>query len=251
MKIQKLEKELNITRSNIRFYEKEGLINPPRKENGYREYSEEDIARLKKIVIFRKLGISVADIKSIFDGTLSLQTAIDNNIDRLHKEIEELNGAIKVCEQIKEETCEEKDFPQDHFWNVINNREKQGEKFNEIIKDYINFELHVFKQIFGVNPVEEKKKRGLASVIFTILAICLWSGLVLNDDRDMNFWQSFFYPFFLFILASIILLPLYHFSRYKPKIAKILIDVIFILGILFVAVLVLLCAIGLFNTIFG
>ena len=100
MKIQELEKELNITRSNIRFYEKEGLINPPRKENGYREYSEDDIAKLKKIIIFRKLGISVADIKSIFDGTLSLQTAIDNNIDRLNKEIEELNGLIEVCEHI-------------------------------------------------------------------------------------------------------------------------------------------------------
>ncbi len=251
MKIQELEKELNITRSNIRFYEKEGLISPPRKENGYREYSEDDIAKLKKIIIFRKLGITVADIKDIFDGTLSLQTAIDNNIDRLHKEIEELNGAIEVCEQIKEDNSDEKDFPQDHFWNVINNREKQGEKFNEIIKDYINFELDIFKQIFGVNPVEEKKKRGLASVIFTILAICLWSGIVLNDDRDMNFWQSFFYPFFLFVLASIIILPLYHLSRYKPKIAKILIDIIFILGILFVAVLILLCAIGLFNTMLG
>ena len=161
MKIQELEKELNITRSNIRFYEKEGLINPPRKENGYREYSEDDIAKLKKIIIFRKLGISVADIKSIFDGTLSLQTAIDNNIDRLHKEIEELNGAIEVCEQIKEETCEEKDFPQDHFWNEINNREKQGEKFNEIFKDYIEFEKEMFLKHFGLRflPKKEKPKK--------------------------------------------------------------------------------------------
>ena len=70
MRIQELEKELNITRSNIRFYEKEGLISPPRKENGYREYTDDDIAQLKKIIIFRKLGIAVADIKDIFDFTI-------------------------------------------------------------------------------------------------------------------------------------------------------------------------------------
>ena len=72
MKINELEKELNISRANIRFYEKEGLLNPTRKENGYREYSEKDIAVLKKIIIYRKLGISIQDIRGIFDGTVVL-----------------------------------------------------------------------------------------------------------------------------------------------------------------------------------
>ena len=76
---------MNITRANIRFYEKEGLINPIRKENGYRDYSDEDIAQLKKVIIFRKLNISVSDIKNIFDGNLSLQTALENNFYNLYK----------------------------------------------------------------------------------------------------------------------------------------------------------------------
>ena len=250
MKIQELEKELNITRSNIRFYEKEGLISPPRKENGYREYSEDDIAKLKKIIIFRKLGISVADIKSIFDGTLSLQTAIDNNIERLHKEIEELNGAIEVCEQIKEDNSDEKDFPQDHFWNVINSREKQGEKFNETVKDYIDFELGVFKEVFGSNPVEEKKESGIKGVLLSILIACLISGVFFCGDNGMTFWQGCLYPFFMFLLASIVLLPLYYLARHKPKLANIVSTTILVLGGLFVGSLVLLCIIGLFNTIF-
>ena len=53
MKINELEKELNISRANIRFYEKEGLLNPIRKDNGYRDYKDEDISRLKLIIIFR------------------------------------------------------------------------------------------------------------------------------------------------------------------------------------------------------
>lgn len=57
MKINEVEELLNTPRANIRYYEKEGFINVSRKENGYRNYTEEDIARLKKIIIFRKLGI--------------------------------------------------------------------------------------------------------------------------------------------------------------------------------------------------
>ena len=43
MNVQDVEKELNITRANIRFYEKEGLINPIRKENGYLPHYNLDI----------------------------------------------------------------------------------------------------------------------------------------------------------------------------------------------------------------
>ncbi|MDE6722978.1 MAG: MerR family transcriptional regulator, partial [Eubacterium sp.] len=86
MKIQELEKELNISRANIRFYEKEGLLNPARKENGYRDYSDEDIAVLKKIIIYRKLGISVTDIKKIFANELDLQEAVSQSIENLKKE---------------------------------------------------------------------------------------------------------------------------------------------------------------------
>ncbi len=94
MKIQELENELNISRANIRFYEKEGLLNPKRKENGYRDYSDSDIAVLKKIIVYRKLGISVTDIKKIFNNELELQEAVSQSIKNLQKEIERLNGSI-------------------------------------------------------------------------------------------------------------------------------------------------------------
>ena len=215
MRIQELEKELNITRSNIRFYEKEGLISPPQKENGYREYSEDDIAKLKKIIIFRKLGITVADIKSIFDGTLPLQTAIDNNIDRLHKEIEELNGAIEVCEQIKEDNSDEKDFPQEHFWNVINNREKQGEKFNEIFKDYLEIELDMFKRAFGLKHT--KRKLSFKQIILIVLTLCTIRGLMCQFVwKSATFFEGFSYPLAIFALASIVIAPICYFAHKNP-----------------------------------
>lgn len=70
MTIKEVEEMLGIPRGTIRFYEKERLIEPKREENGYREYSEKDAATLKKVVLFRKLGLAVSDIEEILDGTL-------------------------------------------------------------------------------------------------------------------------------------------------------------------------------------
>ena len=51
MTIKEVEQILEVPRATIRFYEKEGLISPSREENGYRDYSKEDLEKVKKIVI--------------------------------------------------------------------------------------------------------------------------------------------------------------------------------------------------------
>ena len=50
MKINEVEALVNITKKNIRFYEEQGLLYPQRNtENGYRNYSEEDVQVLRQI----------------------------------------------------------------------------------------------------------------------------------------------------------------------------------------------------------
>ena len=56
MTIQEVEKLAGMTRANIRFYEKEGLITPERNEaNNYRAYSDRDVEALSKIKHLRIL----------------------------------------------------------------------------------------------------------------------------------------------------------------------------------------------------
>ena len=57
-----IQKETGLTRKAIEYYEDKGLIHPQKSENGYRDYSAEDLEILKNISIFRKLGMSVSDI---------------------------------------------------------------------------------------------------------------------------------------------------------------------------------------------
>ena len=49
MTIKDLEERTGLSRANIRFYEKEGLLSPLRRENGYREYTEADVQTLLRV----------------------------------------------------------------------------------------------------------------------------------------------------------------------------------------------------------
>ena len=48
-----------MSRANIRFYEAEGLLCPARQENGYRDYSEDDLTALLRIRLLRTLELSL------------------------------------------------------------------------------------------------------------------------------------------------------------------------------------------------
>ena len=53
MTIKDVEERTGLSRSNIRFYEKEKLIEPSRNEsNGYRDYSENDVENIKRLHIY-------------------------------------------------------------------------------------------------------------------------------------------------------------------------------------------------------
>lgn len=79
MTIKDMEQLTGITRQNIRFYEREGLITPCRNpENQYREYSMEDAVTLKRIRLYRKLNVSIEDIRKLESRTLSLQSCMEH-----------------------------------------------------------------------------------------------------------------------------------------------------------------------------
>ena len=66
--IKEAEEQTGISRANIRYYEKMGLLHPKRNEkNGYREYRPEDIKRILQIKILRKLDVPIEETKIRLD----------------------------------------------------------------------------------------------------------------------------------------------------------------------------------------
>ena len=77
MTIKEVEEQTGLSRSNVRFYEKEKLITPARNEsNGYRDYSDGDVENIKKIAYLRTLGISIEDIRNVIEEKAALRDVI-------------------------------------------------------------------------------------------------------------------------------------------------------------------------------
>lgn len=103
MTIKEVEEQTGLTRSNIRFYEKEKLIEPSRNDkNGYRNYSEKDVENIKKIAYLRTLEISIEDIRNIISDKVSLAEIVKKQTTTIKTQIEGLNQAKTMCERMLE-----------------------------------------------------------------------------------------------------------------------------------------------------
>nr|WP_307993329.1 MerR family transcriptional regulator [uncultured Niameybacter sp.] len=138
MRIKEVEDLTGITSKNIRFYEKEGLITPSRNENNkYRDYSDEDVNTLKQIKLYRKLDISLEDIKLIQKGVISIEGCMEKYVTYMDERIKEMNRAKEICVEIKKDVIETKNINIDAYLDKIDNYEAKGAKFANIAKDFI------------------------------------------------------------------------------------------------------------------
>ena len=71
-----------LTKKALTYYEEQALISPCVLENGYRDFSPDDIALLKKIAVLRGLGLGTKEIKTV------LNDSTGNAIKRLSVEKE-------------------------------------------------------------------------------------------------------------------------------------------------------------------
>lgn len=101
MTIKELETILELPRATIRYYEQEGLIAPSRRENSYREYSQEDLQTLERVRLLRALGCSVAQIRDIQAGRAALSDAMEERGRAFAREQQNNANAQEVCEDIR------------------------------------------------------------------------------------------------------------------------------------------------------
>lgn len=105
MTIKEVEEKTGLARSNIRFYEKEKLIQPFRNENnGYREYTEQDVQDIKKIAYLRTLGISIENIHKIIQHQIALKEVINVQEKSLDEQIIDLEKAKNICQMMMEDS---------------------------------------------------------------------------------------------------------------------------------------------------
>ena len=97
MRINEVIQQVDLTKRAIKYYEQEGLLSVAKDKNGYRNYTNEDIKTLKEISVYRKLGISIKDIKTL------LSTRDKQLLEEIYKskisELESYKNEINLLEK--------------------------------------------------------------------------------------------------------------------------------------------------------
>lgn len=109
MKIGEFARACGISVRMVRFYETLNLVEPKRSANGYRQYSSDDIATVRKIVLLNQTGVPLKDLALMRDclrdepqdfctelrGRLTERlNAIDRQIDGLKQSKTLLRGLL-------------------------------------------------------------------------------------------------------------------------------------------------------------
>ena len=101
MNIKQASEQSGVSAPNIRFYEKEGLLTPARRQgNGYRDYTAGDIRTLKLIRMLRMLDVPLPTIKAVLRGEQPLQQALQAQQTVLEQQAAHLAAAMQFCAEL-------------------------------------------------------------------------------------------------------------------------------------------------------
>ncbi|WP_290172524.1 MerR family transcriptional regulator [uncultured Dubosiella sp.] len=87
----------NVSERTLRYYDKIGLLKPSKiKKNGYRNYSKDDLFRLQKIILLKKLGFPLEEI------TIMLVENDEGWVDTLRMQVNLVDQKIRYFSSLKE-----------------------------------------------------------------------------------------------------------------------------------------------------
>lgn len=117
-----------ITVRTLHHWEAQGLLSPMwRSWSNYRLYTEEDCARVQKILIYRATGMKLTDIKQLLDGDASDLEHLRRQRESLLAQRDSLSDMLAAIDTLMED--------------AMNNRKLTTEEIGQIVGD-ANFAAH-------------------------------------------------------------------------------------------------------------
>lgn len=80
MTTHEVEEMLDITKKMLIYYENEGLVKPLR-DNNYRCYNQDDVSKIKFILLLREMDVTIEEIKQIINKKKSIRDVLENKKD--------------------------------------------------------------------------------------------------------------------------------------------------------------------------
>lgn len=183
MKIKEVEEITGMTQKAIRFYEEHELVHPKRSENGYRDYSEEDVRFLREVAFLRRLQIPIVSIRMLKDGKITLEECMNEHIVKLEKNKLAIDTASELCREIAH----------------------SGETISQLELDKYEESFHVIEEggriMNGMEEFNRKKMRStkFGAFVFIVFILLLEAIIVFAQKADPM-------PIGLFIVMSLFVL---------------------------------------------
>lgn len=100
--ISQLGRRFDLSRSTLLYYHRIGLLTPSgRTTANYRLYSNEDVQRLEKIILYRKVGLSLKRIGQLLDNeTMDVASVLEKQLDFLNNKIARLRAQQHLIMQL-------------------------------------------------------------------------------------------------------------------------------------------------------
>ena len=197
MNIQMTEVRTGLTRANIRYYEKEGLLAPQRQANGYRDYSEGDIQALLRIKLLRELGISIEEIRKAQRNEITLSWLLDQRIAAIREETANLQATWSVCDEMRRSGVTYGNLDAEHYLQFLQ-QQRQGIAFRpaDLSEDREPYAPHPWRRYFA---------RGLDFSLSILLLAFLWYTVL---DQFFTGRETFLLTWLLPVGVTLLLEPL-------------------------------------------
>ncbi|MEG0365488.1 MAG: MerR family transcriptional regulator [Coprobacillus sp.] len=173
MKTKEVCDKYHVSRKALRLYEEKGFIKPSRDESFYRDYSEDDLEIIKKIILLRKMEFSLEEIEKVIfqkDNQLILRKKEEFNKDIHFIETKKLYLDY-ICSTIEGE------YEIDETIEAVEETIKIYE--NDEYKDMIQFDFHkdtiglMWLTSFIIAMISLKWYLIVSSVVMGLVAIIL------------------------------------------------------------------------------
>lgn len=178
MRIGEVAERTGLSISNIRFYEKKGLIEPDREqESKYRDYTEEDVKRLKEIILYRKMDFSIETIHQLLVKEVSVQDVLEQQLSDLREKQKMLQGAMDLCEKIIADGCAA-NLNVENYLYYIREEEAKGKTFakvDDLLNDFAEYTQ--FDRMAGDPYVGRFFRNPRVNRIAVVLWMLMWLSI--------------------------------------------------------------------------
>jgi len=102
MKVKEIAQAASVNPNTVRFYTREGLLNPTRNpDNNYQQYDADDLRRLRFARKARQLGFSLPEIRSILDQADDHHSPCPMVREVFEKRLAEVEREIAELQQLR------------------------------------------------------------------------------------------------------------------------------------------------------